>query len=115
MQPTLKICTINTFTIPTPSQNNGGVTLTSFPPFKAMQRPMFPTPSFARNSSAWPRAMYPPPRRVHGSRSEEHTSELQSRGHLVCRLLLEKKKQCTSNENTGPMSNRHWLYTLKSY
>src|SRR5437870_10244877 len=26
-------------------------------------------------------------------RSEEHTSELQSRGHLVCRLLLEKKKQ----------------------
>src|SRR5207253_8638248 len=28
-----------------------------------------------------------------GTRSEEHTSELQSRGHLVCRLLLEKKKQ----------------------
>src|SRR5690625_6297645 len=27
-----------------------------------------------------------------GVRSEEHTSELQSRGHLVCRLLLEKKK-----------------------
>src|SRR5690625_5796612 len=26
-------------------------------------------------------------------RSEEHTSELQSRGHLVCRLLLEKKKR----------------------
>src|SRR5690625_1442281 len=31
---------------------------------------------------------------VHGiHRSEEHTSELQSRGHLVCRLLLEKKKK----------------------
>src|SRR5690625_6281295 len=30
-----------------------------------------------------------------GSRSEEHTSELQSRGHLVCRLLLEKKKKTT--------------------
>src|SRR5256884_5279089 len=29
----------------------------------------------------------------HGQRSEEHTSELQSRLHLVCRLLLEKKKQ----------------------
>src|SRR5207253_3421375 len=28
-------------------------------------------------------------------RSEEHTSELQSRGHLVCRLLLEKKKLST--------------------
>src|SRR3989442_2014083 len=29
-----------------------------------------------------------------GERSEEHTSELQSRPHLVCRLLLEKKKYC---------------------
>src|SRR5262245_63075303 len=31
----------------------------------------------------------------HGSRSEEHTSELQSLRHLVCRLLLEKKKYIT--------------------
>src|SRR5437870_10995228 len=33
------------------------------------------------------------------TRSEEHTSELQSRGHLVCRLLLEKKniKICAAN------------------
>src|SRR2546429_4593164 len=30
-----------------------------------------------------------------GGRSEEHTSELQSRLHLVCRLLLEKKKNST--------------------
>src|SRR2546422_1861633 len=30
-------------------------------------------------------------------RSEEHTSELQSRLHLVCRLLLEKKKKRTNN------------------
>src|SRR5690625_6969649 len=28
-----------------------------------------------------------------GTRSEEHTSELQSRGHLVCRLLLQKKNK----------------------
>src|SRR2546429_5812035 len=38
-------------------------------------------------------------------RSEEHTSELQSRLHLVCRLLLEKKKQrhvCISVSNTPP-------------
>src|SRR2546429_5217083 len=35
-------------------------------------------------------------------RSEEHTSELQSRLHLVCRLLLEKKKKNTSS---------HWLRT----
>src|SRR5690625_6557223 len=32
------------------------------------------------------------------SRSEEHTSELQSRGHLVCRLLLEKKKNVTDTK-----------------
>src|SRR3712207_6890689 len=31
-------------------------------------------------------------------RSEEHTSELQSRQYLVCRLLLEKKKKRTSNQ-----------------
>src|SRR5690625_5414260 len=31
------------------------------------------------------------------ARSEEHTSELQSRGHLVCRLLLEKKKKTKNN------------------
>src|SRR2546422_8204309 len=30
---------------------------------------------------------------LNGTRSEEHTSELQSRLHLVCRLLLEKKKK----------------------
>src|SRR5690625_5465926 len=34
--------------------------------------------------------------RGRGFRSEEHTSELQSRGHLVCRLLLEKKKRYMS-------------------
>src|SRR5258705_1654534 len=32
------------------------------------------------------------PRNTNGKRSEEHTSELQSLRHLVCRLLLEKKK-----------------------
>src|SRR3712207_6956769 len=35
------------------------------------------------------------PRRRGGRRSEEHTSELQSRQYLVCRLLLEKKKKTT--------------------
>src|SRR5439155_26322173 len=45
-------------------------------------RPVWPrrTPSGNRTPSS-------------ASRSEEHTSELQSRGHLVCRLLLEKKKK----------------------
>src|SRR3989442_2780214 len=34
---------------------------------------------------------------AYGLRSEEHTSELQSRPHLVCRLLLEKKKKYKSS------------------
>src|SRR3712207_7882505 len=34
-----------------------------------------------------------------GPRSEEHTSELQSRQYLVCRLLLEKKKKLTSTSH----------------
>src|SRR5690625_6593718 len=38
----------------------------------------------------WP--FIPKVERESKQRSEEHTSELQSRGHLVCRLLLEKKK-----------------------
>src|SRR5690349_3698770 len=46
-----------------------------------------------------PRAQFAAPQRslaVDGARSEEHTSELQSRRELVCRLLLEKKKSwCT--------------------
>src|SRR3712207_8455818 len=36
---------------------------------------------------------------VVGSRSEEHTSELQSRQYLVCRLLLEKKKNLKSTQS----------------
>src|SRR5437870_7650534 len=39
-------------------------------------------------------------------RSEEHTSELQSRGHLVCRLLLEKKKKV--RDPSGRFSRRRW-------
>src|SRR3712207_7477130 len=40
------------------------------------------------------------PWRTSRSRSEEHTSELQSRQYLVCRLLLEKKKKSTSFQST---------------
>src|SRR5207247_4954119 len=40
------------------------------------------------------------PRRPEESRSEEHTSELQSRVDLVCRLLLEKKKKPQTNAIT---------------
>src|SRR3712207_7276923 len=38
-------------------------------------------------------------------RSEEHTSELQSRQYLVCRLLLEKKKKDTSKAEVHPVAN----------
>src|SRR5690242_21537296 len=41
---------------------------------------------------------------AHGERSEEHTSELQSHVNLVCRLLLEKKKQ---NNNTNQNITTH--------
>src|SRR2546422_4832046 len=47
------------------------------------------------------------------SRSEEHTSELQSRLHLVCRLLLEKKKEKRPFTQTFPqMSISQDLYEI---
>src|SRR2546422_6405770 len=46
-------------------------------------------------------------------RSEEHTSELQSRLHLVCRLLLEKKKKTTATE-TGQKTTRRPSLTHKT-
>src|SRR2546429_6794005 len=46
------------------------------------------------------------------SRSEEHTSELQSRLHLVCRLLLEN---ITSNWETSSFSSHLILHSLHSY
>src|SRR2546422_4278289 len=42
-----------------------------------------------------------------GGRSEEHTSELQSRLHLVCRLLLEKKKTIQYDTQVPPQSPTH--------
>src|SRR5439155_6473157 len=38
-----------------------------------------------------------------GAQSAQHTSELQSRGHLVCRLLLEKKKKKKRNDKAFPV------------
>src|SRR2546429_5413272 len=80
-------------------------------PYTTLFRSRSSSSAFPRNSSGSPdRREWPPTllRRHHGvraiglatapdsprrtsSRSEEHTSELQSRLHLVCRLLLEKK------------------------
>src|SRR2546429_3849762 len=64
----------------------------------------------------WPAPGDPParlrldPRAGAPRRSEEHTSELQSRLHLVCRLLLEKKKKKTiqaSTRHTDTQSRPH--------
>src|SRR5439155_24155715 len=46
-----------------------------------------------------------------GHRSEEHTSELQSRGHLVCRLLLEKKKK-DKGRRYASRATRSWIAAL---
>src|SRR5205809_7929614 len=51
-----------------------------------------PSAFFKRSSTDWLCFGLPVDRPKH-NRSEEHTSELQSRLHLVCRLLLEKKKK----------------------
>src|SRR5436190_7290753 len=48
------------------------------------------------------------PRRLTRRRSEEHTSELQSHSDLVCRLLLEKKKQ----RQTGSVSTYHYYIEI---
>src|SRR5947209_10632073 len=48
-----------------------------------------------------------PQRRGSASRSEEHTSELQSRQYLVCRLLLEKKKQSTVCDSDTQTTDIH--------
>src|SRR5206468_5751320 len=47
-----------------------------------------------------------------GSRSEEHTSELQSRSDLVCRLLLEKKKQTEHHVQPHKSTRQHMLAIL---
>src|SRR3712207_8308164 len=45
-----------------------------------------------------------------GSRSEEHTSELQSRQYLVCRLLLEKKSSQEQSHPSGLLCRYHTRY-----
>src|SRR5689334_24566349 len=65
-------------------------------PYTTLFRSIVPIVSVtARTAVAW-RPAPPKPtaiRSASGTRSEEHTSELQSQFHLVCRLLLEKKKK----------------------
>src|SRR2546422_3059763 len=64
---------------------------TLFPYTTLFRSPPAPWPSAGAGPHRGPRL--PRRRRLRPTRSEEHTSELQSRLHLVCRLLLEKKKK----------------------
>src|SRR2546429_6095863 len=77
---------------------------TLFPYTTLFRSPLLPhaqtVPSVLRkNDVAAPTAMAFTPLMVTPERSEEHTSELQSRLHLVCRLLLEKKKKSLIRDN----------------
>src|SRR5690554_3022349 len=58
--------------------------------FYTLPRLIDATPTILPEQSNEP--IVPPTHETEEQRSEEHTSELQSRPHLVCRLLLEKKK-----------------------
>src|SRR5947208_12591868 len=58
-----------------------------------------------RRRSAAARDRPLPPPDGHGARSEEHTSELQSPDHLVCRLLLEKKKSERRHSRKRPRTH----------
>src|SRR2546422_2119349 len=66
-----------------------------FPSSKASSRPVVTIPLTV--SSGCESIVVPPIFTPRDARSEEHTSELQSRLHLVCRLLLEKKKKKEKN------------------
>src|SRR5690625_5737635 len=61
--------------------------LSHAPSFLQSAAPITPLPLTRKRACAPPKSLLP----AKSPRSEEHTSELQSRGHLVCRLLLEKK------------------------
>src|SRR6266581_1020504 len=66
---------------------------------------LFPYTTLFRSRSARPRCPGGGWRaRTRSRRSEEHTSELQSPVHLVCRLLLEKKKRITALVRSEPRS-----------
>src|SRR5438270_6719241 len=71
-------------------------------------------PPQVQNVSPWPAAALPVVARIPTAvgilattRSEEHTSELQSQSNLVCRLLLEKKKKKKTKSNQLTNTNRH--------
>src|SRR5207244_13042125 len=63
--------------------------------------PIYAQSSAPAPGTAGPAANAAPSAKPSGPRSEEHTSELQSPDHLVCRLLLEKKKNKIYKKQNG--------------
>src|SRR5690554_7520660 len=61
-------------------------------------------PIFSTSYPDLPNGGWNATRSLTGPRSEEHTSELQSRPHLVCRLLLEKKKKINKDQTIDKYS-----------
>src|SRR5207302_3219869 len=71
-------------------------------PMRASRRPRSSSGGASRSSCARAGPVPAPPAEP---RSEEHTSQLQSRENLVCRLLLEKKKKKNNNEKSVTKRN----------
>src|SRR5690625_2733161 len=69
-----------------------GLAVRGYRPVVEIQFDGFVFPAYSQITTQLAKMHYRTQGRVRMPRSEEHTSELQSRGHLVCRLLLEKKK-----------------------
>src|SRR5207302_8427031 len=69
-----------------------GAVARTAPVLRRLSRGRRRTSGLARGAPARRVSARPPRNRMEPVRSEEHTSELQSRENLVCRLLLEKKK-----------------------
>src|SRR6266496_5373096 len=85
--------------------------------FLMIRRPprstLFPyTTLFRSGWNSRPRQRWPSLRRTQ-TRSEEHTSELQSRRDLVCRLLLEKKKKKDKHRRNRKKKKKKKLITKK--
>src|SRR3712207_7962434 len=70
-----------------------GVVSTTLPTCRAWLTCRYASPARRRSQERRGTSVSTPASNSANSRSEEHTSELQSRQYLVCRLLLEKKKQ----------------------
>src|SRR2546422_7544701 len=89
---------------------------TLFPYHDALPISSFPYARWTSENAGIIRNVYPlaGASAVTRSRSEEHTSELQSRLHLVCRLLLEKKKNKTIYSRSCKSINNR-LLTYLSY